>query len=389
MPTAIPSLSSSASIDDFLDRPIRLASLELVEAAVPQVEVFRSAIGVRKERRALFVRWTDSDGTQGVGECSCRPDPFFNGEFLSASRTVIEDFVFPALPARGRIRDVVAVLSRVRNWSFTTAAVLDAAADLLRRKGVPDPIDLWNGPRVERIPVGISLGLFDDAGAAVERVGQEVEQGYRRIKLKIAPEMDLEVLRAVRAAFPAMLLAFDANGSFSDGDLDTLAALAELEPEAVEQPFPPDRLDLCCRLKEHASDLAICLDESLTGLGLLIAAHRLGALDEVNLKPGRVGGVVESLRMIDYAGGHGLPTWVGGMFETGVGRAKNLRIAACLPESRAHDLSPSKRYFTTDVVTQPITMGKDGCVEVPTRPVELDEEILERLTVERRSLVKE
>lgn len=389
MPTATQPESTSASIDAWLDRELDLERLELLELAVPQVESFRTAIGVRNERRALFVRWFEHSGHWGIGECSCRPDPYFNGEFLAGARSVIEDFVFPDLRRRGRVRDLVAVLERVRGWPFTTAAVLDAAGDLLRRQGLADPVDLWPHRRTERVPVGVSLGLFPSAEAAVERVGREAAQGYRRIKLKISPAIDRGILERVRAEYPELRLGFDANGSFGAQDLDFVASLAELEPTAIEQPFAPGRLDLCLQLKRRRPELRICLDESATGVGLVAAGHRLGALDEVNLKPGRVGGMLSSLEILEYCRGHRIPVWVGGMFETGVGRAQNLRFASCLPGAEAHDLSPSRRYFTVDVLKQPIEMGADGCVPVPAAPVDLDEEVIERLTVDRRVLVKE
>ncbi len=297
--------------------------------------------------------------------------------------------MFPALARRGTVRDLARVLGRMRGWHFTAAAVLDAAGDLLRRRGVADPVDLWPHRRAERVPLGISLGIFPSAEAALERVARETTEGYRRIKLKISPEVDRDVLERVRAEHPELHLGFDANGSFGEDGLDFLASLAELEPAAIEQPFAPDRLDLCRELKRRRPDLAVCLDESLTGVGLLNAAHLLKALDEVNLKPGRVGGVLRSLEILEYCRSHSLPAWVGGMFETGVGRAHNLRLASCLPEAEAHDLSPSRRYFAVDVLRQPIEMGSDGCVRVPEAPVEIDEEVLNRLTVDRRVLSKE
>ncbi len=381
--------TGSARIDGWLDHELGLERLELLELAVPQLESFRSAIGLRTERRALFVRWVEPGGAWGIGECSCRPDPYFNGEFLAGAVTVIERFIFPALPRRGSVRELVEILGRVRGWSFTTAAVLDAATDLLRRRGVADPVDLWPDPRVERVPVGISLGLFPSGEQAVERVGREMAEGYLRIKLKIGPEVDRAVLERVRAELPDLRLGFDANGTFGAEDLDFLATLAELEPVAIEQPFPPDRFDLCRELKQRRPDLRICLDESLTSAGLLAAADRLGALDEVNLKPGRVGGAVGCLEVLEYCRSRRLPVWVGGMFETGVGRARNLRVASCLPAAEAHDLSPSRRYFAVDVLREPIEMDGEGHVAVPDAPVALDEKVVARLTVDRRVLVKE
>ncbi len=200
--------------------------------------------------------------------------------------------------------------------------------------------------------------------------------------------MDLGILVSVRGALPEIHLAFDANGSFGENDFSQLASLSAIRPAAVEQPFPPSRVDLCLDFKRLFPDPRICLDESLTGYGPLRAARQLEAFDEVNLKPGRVGGLLESARILEFCLENRLPAWVGGMFETGVGRTHNLRVASCLPDAEAHDLSPSARYFTTDVVRRPITMDGDGQVAVPTEPVEIDDEVLDGLTRSRRTLAK-
>ena len=162
-----------------------------------------------------------------------------------------------------------------------------------------------------------------------------------------------------------------------------------IQPAVIEQPFAPDRLDLCQELRQRHPSLCLCLDESITGLGSLVAAHRLLALDEVNIKPGRIGGPFETHRMLAYCRDQGLPAWVGGMFETGIGRFANLRVAARLPEAKGHDLSPSRRYFTTDILKNPLEMADDGTIDLRGEvPPSLDEKILEDLTVHRLVLEK-
>ena len=370
-----------------LDLRVDLARLEVLQLHLPQVEPFRSAIGTRLERQALFVRWENRRGEWGIGECSCRPDPFFSGEFVAGAQEVLRRYIAPLLPQECSLRELEQALHRVRGWPFTVSAVLDAAFDLTRRQGRPDALDLHPNDTVDRIPVGISLGLFETPEAAVERVDRAVARGYHRVKLKIAPSMNLRTLHAVRESHPDLYLSFDANGSFRQEDLQTVAALARLRPKVIEQPFSPDRLDLCLDLKAQAPDLRICLDESLDGIGSLITAHRLGALDEVNIKPGRFGGVIETCRVLDFCSREKLPAWVGGMFESGVGRLANLRVAARLPGAAAHDLSPSSRYFTRDVVRDPIVMDADGTIDLrDDSPVDLDEETMHELTVERFEL---
>lgn len=373
----------SEAAQDLLQRPITLERLELLELAVPQVEAFRSAIGERRERRALYVRWYDTDGAWGIGECSCRPDPFFNGEFVAGARQVLRDHVLPVLARQATLADLHQQAQRFRGWPFTLAALLDAAWDLGRRRGDADLLTHLEPPRLDAVPVGISLGIFDTPDEAVERVRSAVAEGYPRVKMKIAPSMDPAPLAAVREAFPDLHLGFDANGSCTDDDIPFLVGLGDLNPAMLEQPFAPTRLDHCLELRRQAPELPICLDESIVDLGSLVTAHRLGALDEVNLKPGRVGGQQQVCEILAYCRTEGIPVWIGGMFETGIGRNANLRVAARLPDAEAHDLSPSQRYFTRDVVQDPAVMDNGRVAIVDDMPPVIDEDAFADLLVQR------
>jgi len=196
-------------------------------------------------------------------------------------------------------------------------------------------------------------------------------------------------LNAVRETFPDFRIGFDANGSFTETDWETLQLIDSLKPDMLEQPFAPENLHLCRELKNRLPKMKICLDESITGMGDLISAHQLNALDEVNIKPGRIGGSLATLQMLSYCQEHQLPAWVGGMFETGIGRMANLRVAALLPNANAHDLSPSKRYFKTDIVLQPIDMSTSGFIDVSEdKPVEIDKAAIEKHLNQRISLSK-
>lgn len=376
-----------ASAQELLEQNIPLRRLELRLLAIPQIEPFRSAIGVRHERRALYVRWIGPDGAWGLGECSCRPDPYFSGEFVDGAWQVIEDFIAPTLGRQGSLRERAAAVGRLRGWPFTVAAVLDAAVDMLRRQGTPDLLDRLPGTPLRHVPVGISLGLFDTPEQAVQRVQAAVDEGYHRIKLKVSPSMNVGTVEAIRRAFPRLVLGFDANGSCSLDDLPVLERLAALEPHVFEQPFAPDRVDLCLRLKTHLPSLRICLDESITGLGSLFTAHQLGCIDEVNIKPGRVGGPLVTAQMLQACEQLDLPAWVGGMFESGIGRHANLRVAARLPNALAHDLSPSSRYFRRDVLRTNITMDDNGQVDLGDgSPPPLDEDAFDDLTLRRQEI---
>jgi O-succinylbenzoate synthase len=369
------------------EQRLSLDRLELIEATIPQIESFQSAIGRRSERQALFIRWWDREGAWGIGECSCRPDPFYSHEFNSAVVELIRCHILPMLKAEGTIADLHETLERVRGWPFSRAAILEAAFDLVRRTGGRDAVDQQT-VRTLHVPAGISLGIFQDGAGAVEKVREALKIGYRRIKMKVRPAMDLSPLRAVRESFPDAPLAFDANGSCSADDIDHfLSDLEALEPLMVEQPFPPSRLDWCVKAKERLPRLRVTLDESIEDPGNLEVATRMGACDEINIKPGRVGGQFSAIEIVSRCRELGIPSWIGGMFETGVGRFANLRLAARIEGALAHDLSPSRRYFRQDVVAQPIDMDSEGFISLDSESsVELDEETLAEFTTKRWEL---
>ena len=361
---------------------VALSHLELLEVVLPRRAPFQSAIGWRTEERVLLVRWWWPDGSWGIGESSCRADPFFSGEFVDGAWLMVRDHLAPLLPRDGTVGEVAAACRRVRGWPFSTAAVLSAAVDSLRRRGVPDPIDRWDGPRLPAVPIGVSLGLQPSAEQAVEAAHAAHARGFQRFKFKISPGTDIGALWAVRAAFPEHPISADANGSFAEEDIGHLASLAALGLLMLEQPFPPGRLDLDQKLKAAAPSLPICLDEGLTDPGALYVARAMGVLDVANIKPGRVGGPLACDRVLRWCRAHGVSAWVGGMFETGVGRHANLRVASCLPDAVAHDASAPAEYLAEDIVADPLVMAQ-GRIPVGDAPVSVCWAQVERFCTRR------
>lgn len=372
----------------FMSRPLKLDRLELNLIDLPQRETFKSAVGVRTSRQALILRYYDQAGGYGIAECSCRNDPFYSHEFLKAVEQLITDFVFPGMQHVQTFGDLVKLLNQVRGWPFAKATVLEAICDWWRRTGQGDIIDAWEAPALQRIPVGISLGLFESTQACIERVTREFDQGYQRIKLKIQPGMPAGYLREVRAAFPEQPIGVDANGSFGEADMAELVQLEALQLLMIEQPFAPDRLDLTAKLKRQAPGLNLCLDEAVSGEGHLFTAQTLGSIDELNLKPGRVGGPLNVVRLTELCRQFKIPVWIGGMFETGIGRSANLRIAARFPQAIGHDLSPSSRYFLEDIVHEPPIMDANGTIALPTDSPSVHEANLNKYRVHQNVLKK-
>ncbi len=369
-----------SNLDTFLDQSISIKRLELMLLDLPQKEIFQSAIGLRKSRKALIIKWIDMDGAEGYGECSCRPDPYYSDEFIGAAFLLVEKFITPYLGHCRTYRDLLKLLDKIRGWPFTKAAVEFALHDLIWRKKGQSMFDYWERERLEKVPVGISLGIQPSWQALQAIVARSKDQHYHRLKFKISPEVDIDQFIQLQQIVGDKHISFDANGTFYPQHSEQLGLFAAFNT-MIEQPFPPGRIDIHQTVKKELPHLIVCLDEEVKTLGHLITAHQLQAIDELNLKLGRVGGLYHSLIMADYCLSHDIPCWIGGMFETGIGRSLNLRFASFLPQACAHDLSPSSRYFVEDVLQHPIDMDTEGYIWLKEIDDLVDQQVLEKYTI--------
>jgi len=256
-------------------------------------------------------------------------------------------------------------------------AVLDAE---LRERG--ESLRSYLGGEKDRVEVGVSVGIPASVEALVAQVAGYVEEGYRKVKLKIEPGFDVEPVGAVRAAFPETPLSADANAAYSLADVEVFRALDAFDLLMIEQPLSHEDLIEHAKLQRELHT-PICLDESIRSAADARAALELGACGIVNIKQGRVGGLLESRRIHDLARQEGIPVWCGGMLETGIGRAANLALASLPGFTLPGDTSSSSRYFPRDL-TEPF-VAQDGTMAVPQGPglgVEPDPPRLEEATVE-------
>jgi O-succinylbenzoate synthase len=218
----------------------------------------------------------------------------------------------------------------------------------------------------ERVACGVSIGIAPSTDGLLEQVAGYLEQGYRRIKLKIAPGADVVPVRAVREAHPDALLSVDANAAYTIADVEVFRSLDELGLLMIEQPLHHEDLLQHAKLQEQL-ETSLCLDESIRSADDAAAAVELGACRIVNVKQGRVGGLLEARRVHDVCAAQEVPVWCGGMLETGLGRATNLALAAMPDFTLPGDTSASRRYFLDDL-TDPFELEPDGTMVVPSGP---------------------
>jgi o-succinylbenzoate synthase len=353
------------------------AGIELLRVRLPLKRAFTTSFGSSTEKECVLVRAIGGDA-EGWGECTAMERPAYSAEWNDGAWLVLRDVLGPAALAG---KD-----PGVRGHPMARAALEVALTDLdLRRRGVSLAEHL--GAVRDRVPCGVSVGLEDRTEELLALVEGFVKAGYRRVKLKIEPGRDLDVVRPVREAFPETPLSVDANAAYTEETADRLLPLDDFGLEYVEQPLPEDDLLGHIRLQERMRT-PLCLDESVTSAAVARTAIELGACRVINVKLGRVGGLKETLRIQDAAVAAGVPLWCGGMLETGIGRAANVVLAALPGFTMPGDTSASDRYFEQDL-TEPFVVDGDGTMAVPKGPglgVEPLPEVLARVVTDRATV---
>ncbi len=361
---------------------MKLQAVELRRIRLPLVAPFRTSFGVERERDVLLVKVT-TDQAEGWGECVAGSEPLYSSEYADAAHRVVRDHLLPRL---ARVADLGAArvgpaLAAVKGHAMAKAAVELAVLDAeLRAHGMP--LAGYLGAVRDRVTAGVSVGITDSVPELLDVVGGYLAEGYARIKLKIEPGWDVEPVRAVRERFGDVLLQVDANTAYTLADAPGLARLDAFDLLLIEQPLPEDDLRGHAELARRVRT-PICLDESVTSARAAADAIALGACAVVNVKAGRVGGLLEARRVHDVCAAAGVPVWCGGMLETGLGRAANLALAALPNFTLPGDTSASGRYWRRDLITEPFTLEPGGAVRVPSGPglgVTVDEELLAEVT---------
>lgn len=341
-------------------------SVELRLVRLPLVRPFRTSFGEMADKECILAR-IETDDAEGWGECVAGAEPDFSEEWNAGAWLALRDLLAPALVAAGDVEpaDLDGVFAFVRGNPMAKATLVNAFVDAhLRARDVS--LAEYLGATRDRVECGVSVGIQPSTEALLEQVAAYLGEGYRRIKLKIEPGLDVERVRAVREAHPDILLSVDANAAYRLEDVDVFRQLDQYDLLMVEQPLHHGDIIEHTRLQLQIKT-AICLDESIRSAADAAAAIGLGACRIVNVKQGRVGGVLEAKRVHDVCAAGKTPVWCGGMLETGVGRATNLAVAAMANFTLPGDISASRRYFAEDL-TDPFELAADGTMDVPSGP---------------------
>ena len=366
---------------------MRIDHIEIREIQMPLVHFFEASFGRTTVRRIVLVR-VDADGLTGWGEVTCGETPFYSHETPETGWHILRDFLIPWTLNKefSSASDMAPLFTPIRGHNMAKAALENALWDIeAQQRGVP--LARLVGGTLQEIPCGVSIGIQNSVEELLEKIQCEVEAGYQRVKVKIKPGWDVEVLDRIRQRFPRMALMADANSAYTLDDLPRLKLLDRFYLMMIEQPLGwDDILDHVRLQRELATPL--CLDESIHSAGDARKAIEAGACKIINVKLGRVGGFASARRIHDICRTKNVPVWCGGMLESGIGRAHNIALSALAGFTLPGDVSASQRYWEEDVIDPEVTVTHEGTIRVPLTPglgftPRLDR--IERLTVRRES----
>ncbi|HVG29761.1 MAG TPA: o-succinylbenzoate synthase [Pyrinomonadaceae bacterium] len=365
---------------------MKIAHIELREIRLPLIHFFETSFGRTTERRILLARVRDGEGAEGWGECTAGEGPFYSEEWVESAWAVVAGFLAPMTVGRevDGAAQVWDLMRAVRGNRMAKAAVETACWDLeARRQNVPLR-KLLGGARTE-IASGVSIGIQDSPEALLDKIEREVAAGYQRIKIKIKPGWDVNVVERVRASFPDIRLSVDANSAYTLSDVPLFRRLDRYGLMMAEQPLAYDDMVDHAALQRQI-ETPICLDESVRSAEDARKAIEMGACRIINVKLGRVGGHAEAKRVEQAARGRGIPVWCGGMLESGVGRAHNIAMSTLEGFTLPGDVSASARYWEEEIVEPPITVSPRGTIRVSDEPgigVRVKQKRVDDLTVRR------
>jgi O-succinylbenzoate synthase len=346
---------------------VKIDRLDVRLLRLPLAHFFETSFGRSYDKTFLLIR-LEGEGQVGWGEAVAEQHPYYSSETTETTWHIITEFLAQRVVGQSfeHPRDVFPAMARVRGHNMAKAGIEMAAWDLYARI-LGKPLSAVLGGTRDRIESGVSIGIQDSLDQLVAKVDTELAAGYRRIKIKIKKGWDLNAVEAVRAKHPDIRLMVDANAAYAPTDGAHLAKLDAYNLMMIEQPLDYDDVMDHVQLQREIRT-PICLDESIHTVRIARDAIAAKACKIINVKPGRVGGHGESIKLHDLCQAHGIPVWHGGMLEAGIGRAHNIHLASLPNFTLPGDIAASKRYFVPDLIEPGIEVSPDGTIPVPTGP---------------------
>ena len=367
---------------------MKIEAITLREIQMPLVHFFETSFGRTYSRRILLVT-LHCEGVDGWGECVAAEDPFYSSEWIESAWPTMKIYLVPALLGKpiASARECPALLARVRGHRMAKAALENALWDAEARQKEQPLWKLLGGTRHE-IPCGVSIGIQDSVEQLLEKIHTELAAGYRRIKVKVKPGWDVNVLERIRSRWAGITLSCDANSAYTLDQVEHLRKFDQFNLLMIEQPLWDDEIYYHARLQKELRT-AICLDESILHARSAAFAVEAGACRILNVKVGRVGGFSEALKINEVCQAGKIPVWCGGMLETGIGRAHNIALSTLANFSLPGDVSASKRYWKEDIIDPEVEVSPQGMIAISDESgagYRLKPDLIEKLTVRKETL---
>ena len=367
---------------------MKVDSITLRELHLPLVHFFETSFGRVYSRRIVLIT-VQSEGIDGWGECVAGEDPFYSSEWIESAWPTITRYLAPAILGRTieNPAECRRFFSRVRGHQMAKAGLENALWDADARQKRQPLWKLLGGTRRE-IVCGVSIGIQDSVEQLLDKIETELAAGYRRIKVKVKPGWDVNVLERIRSRWSDITLSCDANSAYRIDELEHLRSFDQFNLLMIEQPLWHDDIYYHARLQKELRT-AICLDESIVHARAAAVAIESGACRIINIKVGRVGGFTEARAIHDIAREHKIPVWCGGMLETGIGRAQNIALSTLHNFSLPGDVSASKRYWKEDIIDPEVEVSAQGMIAISDRPgtgYRVRHDLIEKLTVRKETL---
>jgi O-succinylbenzoate synthase len=368
---------------------MKLDRVTLRQVRMPLVHFFETSF-VRTYERDIVLVEVQAGGVSGWGEVTAGENPFYNEEWTAAAWMIVRDYAAPRVLNRdlNSAEDVYPLTAHIRGHNMARGGLEAAVWDLeARLEGVPLWQKIGGGARRE-IPCGVSIGIQDSVEQLLEKIERELADGYQRIKIKIKPGWDVDVVKRVRQRFPSIKLMADANSAYRLSDAAHLKRLDEFYLMMIEQPLGHDDIIDHAELQRQM-ETPICLDECIRTAHHAEQAIKLHACGIINIKLGRVGGFAEARRVHDVARAAAIPVWCGGMLEAGIGRAHNIALATLENFVLPGDVSASKRYWKRDIIQPPVETTPQGTIRINDQPgfgYEIDLDYIRAITVREETV---
>src|SRR6266849_4787000 len=367
---------------------MKIETITLREIQMPLVHFFETSFGRLYSRRILLLT-AQSDAVVGWGECVAGEDPFYSSEWIETAWSTIKHYLAPAVLGRtvAGAHESAALMARVRGHRMAKAAIENALWDA---EAIQKQQPLWKvlGGTSREIQCGVSIGIQDSVEQLLEKIELELAAGYRRIKVKVKPGWDLNVLERVRSRWPDIVLSCDANSAYKLDEVEHLRKFDSFKLLMIEQPLWNDDIYYHARLQKELRT-AICLDESIRHARDAAAAVETGACRIVNIKVGRVSGFSEARKVHDVCQNNNIPVWCGGMLESGVGRAHNIALSTLQNFRLPGYVAASKRYRKEDIIEPEVKVSPQGTIAVSDKPgtgYGIREDLIEKLTVRKETI---